>query len=191
MNNILKYLESIHPLPQELQSHLQSILRRKEVARKGYLLRQGQVCQNIYFIEKGLLRCYSAQGDSQVCTHFHWEGELCTVPESFYLQTYSRENIQALESTVVYYIHYDELKHLQNEWPSFNRLARILTAKCHVLSERRMAAMRLRRAGERYTWLTENFPELVERVPAIFLASYIGISETMFSLVRNGRVVRS
>lgn len=187
MINIFQYLESIHPLPEGLPEHLERVLKKKTLSRREYLLRAGQVCRSIYFIEKGLLRCYAVQGTTEVCSWFMKEGDICISVESFFRQQYSHENIQALENAEVQYMNYEELQHIYKEYPDFNYTARVLTEKYYLLSEQRLLAMRMRRSHERYAWMMEYFPELLQRVPAKYIASYLGITEVMLSTIKGRR----
>jgi hypothetical protein len=45
----------------------------------------------------------------------------------------------------------------------------------------------MKQAPERYKMMLEFFPELVLRVPAKYLASYLGISEETLSRIRSRR----
>lgn len=185
MTALLYYLQSIRPLSPGLYEHLQQIVKRKWVAPKEFLLTEGQVCEHVYFIHKGLLRCYAVQGAKEVCSWFMKEKDICVSVESWFRQQISRENIQALERTEVYFISHAELQHIYRVFPDFNFTGRLLTEKYYQLSEQRLIAMRLRRSHERYAWLLENFPDLLLRVPAKYLASYLGISEVMLSYIRS------
>jgi CRP-like cAMP-binding protein len=115
------------------------------------------------------------------------EGDVCISVESWFRRMESRENIQALERTEVYYISWRQLQDIYERYPAFNFTGRLLTEKYYLQSEQRLAAMRLRRSHERYQWLMESSPELLLRVPAKHLASYLGMSEVMLSNIRSRR----
>jgi CRP-like cAMP-binding protein len=184
MNSVLKYLHSIQPLPDPLTAYLRQVIKRKEIPRKDYLLKEGQVCRNIHFIEKGLLRCYYIKDGGEVSSWFMKEQDVCIAIESYYHQEPSQENIQALEDTVVFSISHEELDRIYRNFPSFNYTGRILTERYYMLSDQRSRSMRMQRSHERYDWLMERYPELMQRVPAKYIASYLGITEVTLSVVR-------
>lgn len=184
---MLAYLNSVNPMPEGLPERLLEIVKEQEIARKGHLLRAGRICQNIYFIERGILRCYQEQDSREVSTWFMQEGDICISVESFFRQRNCHENIQALENSLVYYITYEELQQIYRDFPVFNYTGRVLTEKYYLLSEQRLNAMRMKKSHERYEWLTNNFPGLVQRVSSKYLASYLGISDVTFSLIRGRR----
>ena len=50
-----------------------------------------------------------------------------------------------------------------------------------------MMAMWMQSADERLNWLAGSAPELVQRVPAKYLASYLGITEGRLSTIKGKR----
>lgn len=187
MITLLRYLRSIHPLSEALRDHLEDIVKEKELSRKEYLLRAGQICSNIYFIESGLLRSYYFKGGKEVSSCFMKEGDICTSVESFFTQQYGQENIQAVEDCIVYYISYEELQFIYRNFSEFNTIGRILVERCCLQTVQRITAMWMQRAHDRYAWLANAFPDLLQRVPAKYLASYLGITEVMLSNIKSGR----
>lgn len=187
MEQLLHYLNAIHPLPEACQSRLIATLKTKQLLRKEHLLREGQICQSIFFIQEGLLRCYYHRGEQEVCSWFMKEGDVVISVESFFRQKRSYEAIQALEDSLLYYIRYDELQQLYLSFPEFNYVARVLTEKYYCLSEQRLYAIRMMRSRERYQFLMDHYPELVLRVPAKYIASYLGLTEVTLSKIKSLR----
>lgn len=187
MELLLQKLESIHPMSQSCKEHLLTILREKEIAKKELLLRAGHICQHIYFIQKGLLRCFYYRNDVEISSWFMREGDVMVSVESFFHQKTSYESIQALEDCELYYISYKELQDMYRSFPEFNFIARVLTEKYYCLSEQRLYSIRMMRANERYEYLLEQHPELLLRVPAKYIASYLGITPEMLSKIKTGK----
>lgn len=184
MEAVLQYLNAIHPLSPGLADYLQRHLKTREIARRDFLLRTGQVCRIICFIERGLLRCFNLIGEQEVCSWFMKEGDVIISVESFYHQKESYEAIQALEDCTLHYITYSELQYIYRTFPEFNFIGRVLTEKYYCLCERRAYSLRMQRARERYQYLLEHHPELLLRVPAKYLASYLGICEVTMSKIK-------
>lgn len=187
MITLLRYLRSIHPLSEALRDHLEDVIKEKKLARKDYLLKAGQISGSVYFIQTGLLRSYYVKGGKEISSWFMKEGDICISVESFFTQQYGQENIQAIEDTVVNYISYEELQRIYKDFPEFNLIGRILVERCYVLNAQRTSAMWMQRAHDRYDWLSTQSPDLLQRVPAKYLASYMGITEVMLSNIKSGR----
>jgi CRP/FNR family transcriptional regulator, anaerobic regulatory protein len=189
MDAVLRFLNSIYPLSQSLIEHLITVLKTKQLAKRDYLLRAGHICQKICFIEKGLLRCFYEQGESEVSSWFMSQGDVIVSVESFFKQAPSYESIQALESTVIHYITYQELQFIYKNFLEFNFVARVLAEHYYTLSEQRLYSLRMQRSQERYEHLLKKFPELILRVPSKYIASYLGISEETLSRIKSKKII--
>ncbi len=152
--NLYNTLSQIHPLSEELKNQLSLILKVKTLDKKDFILKNGQVCDYIYFIEKGLLRCYYEKYDEHITSWFMKENDVIISVKSFFSREKSYENIIALEPSVLYGIHYDELNLLYKQFPEFNIVGRELITKYYILSEERLYGMRKERAADRYAFLS-------------------------------------
>jgi CRP-like cAMP-binding protein len=187
MISFSRYIRSLYPVSESLRDHLEDTVKEKRLARKEFLLKAGQVCGNVCFVEKGLFRSYYIKEEKEISAEFMREGDICVALESFLTQAYSQENIQALEDSIVSYISYDELQRIYRDYPEFNRIGRLLLEKCQLHSIQRLRAMWMQRSEDRYEWLIRKFPDLQQRVPARYLASYLGITEGMLSTIKGRR----
>ncbi len=120
MTELLTFLNSIHSLTAETNEYLTSTLKRIDIFKKDFILKQSHVCFNIYFVSKGLVRCFYIRDDKEVSSWFMIEGDVIVSVESFFNQTPSYESIQALEDCTLYYISYNELQFAYNNFPEFN-----------------------------------------------------------------------
>jgi len=184
MEKLLSYLNSIFSMSPCLRGHLTNTLKSKAFARKDYLLKAGHVCRNIYFIEKGLCRCFYMKNNIEVCSWFMHEGDVIVSVESFFDQASSYESIQALEDTVVHYISFQDLEFMYRNFIEFNFMGRVLLQKYYKMSEQRLHSMRMQSAAERYQYLLQHYPEIVLRVPAGDIASYLGITKETLSRIK-------
>jgi CRP/FNR family transcriptional regulator, anaerobic regulatory protein len=189
MDNLLQFLNAIHHLSPPLQEHLSGILLERNLAKREYLLRAGHVCRSICFISKGLVRCFYIKDDQEVCSWFMKEGDVIVSVESFFYQKQSYESIQAIEDCEMYCIEHGQLEYIYRMYPEFNFIARVLLQQYYILSEQRLYSLRMQRSPERYEYLVQHHPELVQRVPAKYLASYLGITEETLSRIRSRKLI--
>ena len=185
MEELLSFLNSIHPLNKDTRNFLTSKLQFVEIAKKDFVLKDGEVCRNIYFVTKSLLRCFYFKHNKEVSSWFMREGDVIISVESFFKQIESKEQIQAIEDCSLYYINYDELQFAFENFPDFNSIGRILTEKYYLLSEQRLYSLRMQRSNERYQFLLDHFPQISLRVPLKYIASYLGITEETLSRIRS------
>ena len=185
MNEILNFLQSIHPLSPPLIDHLSKTLKHKQLLKKDFLLKAGHISRSVYFIQQGLLWAFYMKGDTEVTSWFMKEGDISGVSiESFYEQKESYESIQALEDCTLYYIDHQELEYIYRHFPEFNSIGRLLTIKYHILWVKQLYAIRMQDADQRYRWLLENDSDLLTRVPAKYIASYLDITPITLSRMK-------
>lgn len=184
MEIALNYLNSIHLLSPGLTDYLQAKMGFRKIERKEYLLHEGQVCRRVHFIQKGLLRCFYHRYEQEVCSWFMKEGDVIISVESFYQQKSSYESIQALEECELYFLDYRDLEWAYRTYHEFNYIGRVLTQKYYCLSEQRLYSMRMQRSQERYDYLLQHHADLALRVPAKYIASYLGITEVTLSRIK-------
>jgi CRP-like cAMP-binding protein len=84
MNNLLKLFQSIIPLSEEIKTALAFYLKIEQFEKKTHLLKEGQICNNIYFIEQGLVRSYYTKDGNEICSWFMKEGDVIISVDSFY-----------------------------------------------------------------------------------------------------------
>lgn len=184
MELLIHFLYAVHPMSAQLEEHLRAILKIKPVRKNEFLLKAGHTCSNVYFIEKGLFRCFHLRKDNEVCNWFMKEGDVMFAVKSFYTQTISHESIQALEDCVVYYISYAELQKIYAQFIEFNVHRGILTEKYYLQSEERNFAFREFKSKDRYLFFKSKHPELVLRLPSKDIASHIGVSQATMTRLR-------
>jgi CRP-like cAMP-binding protein len=183
---LVQYLHSIHPISMALREHLYDILKTTDYKKRERLLRPGQVCTNIYFIEKGLFRCSYAEHGKEVCAWFMKEGDVIVSVNSFFRQTAGYQSIQAMEESRVHSISHDQLQHIYHHYPEFNFTGRVLTEKYYELCEERLQLAKMKGVEERWAGFLKKYPELIQRVPAKYIASYLGTTlETLSRIKKN------
>lgn len=186
MVTVLDILHSINPLPDGLRELLEQIIDIREIKRKEYLLMAGRVCDEICFIESGLLKSYYLEDDGKVVNKwFMKEGDIAIAVQSFFYQNVSFEFIQAIEDTVIQYINYRDLQSIYKKYPEFNANGRMLTEKYYCELDQRMDAIKNHSALSRYHYMLKHHPELVLRVPNKDLASYLGMEKEHLSAIKN------
>lgn len=184
METIFNYFSSVYPMTDGLQEALRSLLKSGEISKKQFLFKKGHVCDRIYFIQKGLFRCFYEVSEEEICSWFMKEMDVIISVESFFMQIPSYESIQAIEDSEYYYITHKELNYLYENFMEFNFIGRKLTEHYYTLSEKRLFTMRSQKAADRYKFLRDHFPDIIQRVPSGYIASYLGITIETLSRIK-------
>ncbi len=180
---LFDHLGTIVPLSESLRNVLSQLLLAKEFKKRTCLLNEGEVSNYIFFIEKGLVKTYYKEGETEISTSFIKENEVVISVRSFFTRQPSAEIIEALEDTVVHYLHYDDLQKIYQSHVEFNIIGRILAEKHYVTSEERLFFIRKKKADERFNLFFRSHPWVTQRVSRKDIASYLGISDRSISRI--------
>jgi len=186
MEKLIQLLNVISLMSPGLQAHLSNTLRSRVIRKGEFILRPGQICTNICFIEKGLIRIFHDRGNKEVITWLLKEGDIFISIDSFFDQVPSTEYIEALEDTIVWYISFAELEETCRQYPEFLAHQDKIKTKYHKINDHNKKRILGMQPKDRYKLLMGEEPELITRVPALHLASYLNISpKKLFGMRRD------
>jgi len=162
-----------------------SYFERRCVKRKEYLLRAGEVCRIRAYINKGCFRRYMIDDHGkEIIINFAfeewWVGDL----ESFQNHQPSIYYVQALEDSEIFCIDETNLYSLFEAIPKFRVFDNKKIEKSHYTMLKRLAIIQSASLEERYLSLIEKFPQLFQRIPLHYIASYLGIEPESLSRLR-------
>src|SRR5258705_5965263 len=181
---VVKNLSQVCPLSKRLVQRLSEVTDQVSLKSKTILLQQGKVCEKVFFIEKGFARAFYHKEDQEITSWFMSEGDVIVSVQSFYAQKPSFESIELLEDAVLTSLGYVELQAIYKDFLEFNVVGRVLTEKYYMLSEERTFSLRLQTAEERYKALLTSHPEIFNRAPLKYIASYLGMTPETLSRLR-------
>lgn len=184
MQQLLDYIKVFYPLPEVAQDALKNNFERIELTKTDYLIRQTQIARYMYFLEKGALRGYYILDGKEITHWFAFENDFVTSFHSFITQTPAVENIQLMESAVLWRISREKLTALYNAHHEIERVVRIAYEKYYIKLEERFVNAHFKTAKELYNDLMLQRPHILERVPLGYIASYLGISQETLSRIR-------
>ncbi len=171
-------------LPAANLTALHTLIQPRQLAKKEFLLREGEVCRAATYIETGALRYfYHVQGEERT-GQFFFENEWYADYDSFLDQQPSTQNIQALEPTRVWLFPHDALYRLYDEQPVFERFGRLMAEQAYRGSRARGVALLNQTPAERYAQLVRDRPQVVQRVSQRLIATYLGVKPESLSRIR-------
>lgn len=176
------FLRGLKP---EEQEALASVVRRRELRRRQYILQDGDVCRHYTFIVKGCLKMYHIDGQGKEhALLFGIEGDWIADLGSAHHREASRCFIEAIEPSVILQIGVPDLWQLWNRYHIFDRYFRVITEDAYSALQRRLVLSYSASGRERYEAFVRDFPQLVRRLPAQQIASYLGITPEFLSKVK-------
>ena len=160
-------------------------IRKTTLKRKKDLLRKGDHCDFIAFVNEGCLRSYSIDDrDSEHVIQIALENNWISDLRSFITGDKAELTIEALENTEILVLNKSCVDTLLEEVPVLEKFFRILYGNAYVATVDRIQWNISYPAAERYELLLQNHPEYFQRVPLIHIASYLGMTPENLSRIR-------
>jgi CRP-like cAMP-binding protein len=153
--------------------------------KKEHLLRVGEVIRFTAYVERGCLRRYTVdeQGKETIvgfATEDNWTGDL----ESFLHQCPTTFFIQALEECELQMLSYESFHRVCEHLPKYKVFHDAKIERNHYATIKRLVAAMSATPEEKYLQLEHNQPQLFQRVPLHYIASYLGIEPESLSRLR-------
>ncbi len=181
---IRQALETLHTIPDSDWEVMEALFHKKNYAKNEHILTVGEIENYLYFIERGILRSYVNRKDSEVTLEFSFQETLFSSYDSFLLRAPSLINVQAITAASLWRINYDDLQKIYSETQSGNLIGRMAAEMLSIEKSNRELDLLTKPAEQRYLELFENQPQLVQRIPLKYIASYIGITPQALSRIR-------
>lgn len=157
-----------------------------EVIKKNkLLLKEGQVCTKIYFIEQGIGRSYYLKKDGKEITQWFFDkGEFMTSADSFFKQTASLYYLEVLEDATIYSISFEKMEILLAKYHHMEKFIRLLSIEIFAKIVHKLNSIQFQTSKERYNYMISEFPNIVYRVSLGHIASYLGMTQETLSRIR-------
>ncbi|MDX1940036.1 MAG: Crp/Fnr family transcriptional regulator [Saprospiraceae bacterium] len=155
----------------------------KVVKKNDYLLKQGGICKDLVFVQKGCLRLYYIKEEVEVSVWFSFSQSSAIEMYSFISGNPSNYFIQAIEDSEVLYLPKAELHQLYQYQPKMQEMMRNFWEDVILNLINRFTALQTDSAEQRYLDLLDK-PPYLETIPQKYLASFIGVTPTSLSRIR-------
>lgn len=184
MIDFLVYCNKFSKLLPEAEAEILAALRTLSLQKGEFLLRKGQVCGHIYFINSGLLKVISTQHNKEIIMRFFWEGQMLSQLKSFSTQQPSDYAIQAIEPCEITYMPYAEIERLAGKYHCVETFYRKLLTHAAMVMMERILEMLQETPTQRYNKFLVQNKAILQRISLGDVAHYLGISQVSLSRIR-------
>ncbi len=182
--NIIDFFTSFGSLTGEEINFAKGFFIPEEIKKGAFYLKEGQISNNVSFIEKGLFRLfYQLEGEEKIMLFFS-ESQLMSDYFGFLTNTASIRPIQALEDSLIYSIEKQSLNKLFDYSKNWERIGRQLAETAYVTSVLRANRLLHDDYNTRVKTFLEESPSLMQRVPQYMIASYLNMTPETLSRVK-------
>lgn len=158
----------------------------RKIAKGDFFNMQSMVCNDLGLVVKGIFRIYYS--DPKTSTEknlfFFSENQFVVSFRSFISQSPCWYFIEAMEDSEIVFISYRDLNSLYEANPNWGKFGRLLAELFFAYAQSRTEEFMFFSHEERYLRLLEEHPNIVDRIPAYHIASYLGITNPSLSRIR-------
>ena len=187
--NLEKFITKYVNLSEAELEDITNKFKSKLVKKNDYLLRQGDTCKDLVFVQKGCLRLYYLKDDIEVSVWFAFEQSSAIEIYSFISENPSGYFLQAIEDSQVLCLSKSALNKLYQNQPKMQEMMRNFWEDVILNLINRFTALQKDSAEKRYLDLL-NKPSYLETIPQKYLASFIGVTPTSLSRIRK-RIIKA
>ncbi len=164
------------------------------ISRKGielnllkddYFSEAGKVARQVGFLVEGLTRvCYYNKKGEEITKYFIEDNNLVVDIESFDNEICSSAYVQALTDCRLICFAKKDWQELLHTIIGFDAIVHRMIAKALIQKVERRSPLVTEDATERYLKFLEIYPNVANRVPLSYIASYLGITQSSLSRIR-------
>ncbi len=165
-------------------SEFLNVCKYEAFSKREFLLKSGNYNHGIYFVLSGSVGLFELIDGKEMYQNFFLKNEFAHELKSLTTQVPSTKNLLALSDTTAFHLSRKELLKLYEKSASFERLGRKLLE--HILNGQNeiSSVVQSLKPEERYLYLENNRPNLLNTIPLTYLASYLGLARETLSRIR-------
>jgi CRP-like cAMP-binding protein len=176
------------PLTDEKWLKYTSYFNRMEVPAKTILLEEGEISKKLFIIEKGCIRVWFNNNGKDLTTQFFFENQSVASIESFMKKFPSQAAVETIEPSVLWWISKNDLDKILEE---IKEIPELRDRLINMLFQRTFDYMKYfvsfikDSPTQRYLNLIEERPQIIQRVPQHYIASYLGVTTVHLSRIKS------
>lgn len=186
--DLAKSFRKIYHIEDSTLERLQASLSRKTFAKGERIITQGNVSDNLFIIEEGIVRCFyeDIEEATETTLLFGIEGNLFTSLASVVYDQPSQTSYEALSDVTVLYISFDEFWKLCDECPDLMRWQTHYQLYQLYTLEKRATLTGIGDAYTRYMqYIKMRGADTLTRIPLKYVSQYLNISQETLSRIRS------
>lgn len=185
MEQMINYLLRFGRLNQQQIELITSKAVIKTIKANDYYHEAGKIFREVIFLTEGIMRiCYYNNKGDEITKYFFDENHFIADLNSLDLNIPAAEYIQAVTDCQYIVLSKSALQELSTTIIGWDTIVSKITAKGMLDKVNRISPMMADSAKERYLKFLDSFPDLANRIPLSYLASYLGITQSSLSRIR-------
>jgi CRP-like cAMP-binding protein len=185
MENFINYLKQFGNIPPAVINELATLLKVKSLKKNEYFLEAGQYCTKIGFVTKGVFRIFFCDKESnEITRYFIAENDFLIDLYSFNNNIYTSCYFEALTDSELIVLDKPAFEKMAVNFKDWDKIIQRITEANLLEKLNNRSELVIQDAKTKYIQFMEKFPNLVNRIPLGYLASYLGIKQQSLSRIR-------
>lgn len=184
MNNFIEHLNSISKLSDSAIHAINEYLTVERVPKKQIFVPELSTSQKLYFIKKGVVRAFFYHDGKEITDWFGMENMIIGATVRNFPTKNSLHSLETLEDSELVSVSFDNLEKLYQKHHDIERLGRLIAINTILFLQHKVDTQQLYTAKERYDDFIIKYPNLINRVPLGYIASYLGMNQVTLSRIR-------
>jgi CRP-like cAMP-binding protein len=184
INSLITNIQNLISLSPTEKDIVTTLFKEKTYKKGDFFLVEGQICKQVGFIAKGLMRYYINHNGEEKTYAFSQENNYVCNYESFLPQNPSSKIIQALEVCDVLVISHDNLQILYANVREGERFGRMAIEAVFIQLLQDLSSFYTETPELRYERFIKNHADLQQRISQYHIASYVGVKPQSLSRIR-------
>lgn len=190
MELLRQYMTNISHLQEGEWNAFTKILRVQAVGKKQTFLKTGNICHASAFVASGLFKVYTTDSEgNEKIIQFNTENTFLCDCESYINKKPSAYTIEAVEDSHLLAFGNADLEKLYLTYPVFEKIGRHITQAILAYHKEHLNMLLTMSPQQRYEHISENHPQLLQRVSVTQLAQFLGLTRETVSRLRGKMLV--
>ncbi|HXD93216.1 MAG TPA: Crp/Fnr family transcriptional regulator [Bacteroidia bacterium] len=184
MTEFVQFCHQTYQLDAPLALELLKNAKTKTFKKDDYILKKGEVCRHLFFINKGFAKICFVKDDKEFNMQFFAEHRVFTIFDSYLTQTPSNFMLIAIENTTLTLIPQKDVEKLCGQHHGIETFLRKLISVATIKMMKRISETLEENATKRYNQFVKENHAILQRISLGNLSNYLGITQQSLSRIR-------
>ena len=157
-------------------------------SKREIIFRQTDICDSVIYVLEGIAASEYNEEDKSIISRFFQPGNLCSNMISAVSKTFASDNVIAITNMKYVAMPFD---YFMNLYLYSDKIGIFLRKKIleHLIEAKNIINIKTSSVTEvQYSFLEENYPEIIAKTPSKYVAAFIGITPEALSRFLKQRI---
>jgi len=184
MHPLIKHFSIFTTFTQEEENAILNSMIILHFKKGDIILKESDIDNNTFFVVKGLVRQYKMVDGNDLSIDFFAENEWIIPLNSFNQDKKAKNFLTCLEDTELITGNEASAQALFKIFPRFETISRAVMENTFAKKQALLQAFQTDSPAQRYENFIRHKPDMLQRIPQYYIASYLGLTPESLSRIR-------